>query len=111
MSMTRESVAENAKTISATWSNTSAPRDRGQRSLLPHDRFDNAEVFAFVGGGEARLGRALTCSPRGREGAERTKVRRSAVDRIVGTTRPWNGGQPGVHRHCFSQQRDLVGID
>src|SRR6266550_150895 len=111
MSMTSESIADNANTIKAICTSTSASRDGGQRSLLPRDGFDDAEILRILIGREARLGVPRAFGTRTRERADGTQVRRPAVDWIVGAARPRNRRELRVNGHRLRQERDLVGID
>src|SRR5437773_12540321 len=97
--MTSESIADRAKTSSATWTSTSAPRDRRQRALLAHDRFDHVEVGRLLPDAKVVIA-ARDASVLVRERAHRLQVGRPAVQRIIGPA-----GSRNARELCLDSQR------
>src|SRR5258708_7232862 len=109
MSMTSDSTADIAKMKRATWTSTSAPWDRGQRPLLPHDGFDDLVRASIRPARQLRL--VLSKALWLRERAHRVEVGRAAVQRVVRPARSRNARQLRVDGHRFRQRRHFLGID
>src|SRR6266850_2472589 len=109
MSMISDSIADIAKMKRATWTSTSAPWDRGQRPLLPHDGFDDLVGAGILPGRE--FGFVFSEALGGRERAHRLQVGRAAVQRVVRPARSRNARQLRVDGDRFRQRRHFLGID